>query len=151
MSMTINISRRVERCALAPLLLGVLCIVGDRIKGADNATTLTPTEARILVYLSPVGEEERGVGLDIAMEAQSSPHLNQADYYYFWVYNAKRELANGSVTIGYYAVNKHTADVWDTDEKRKLSSKPLLGVQKIVRESHHIDEGTMEKYRSRPF
>ncbi len=151
MSMTNKIAWQVERCALALLLLGILCIVNDRGKAADKTTTLSATEARILVYVSPVGEEQRASGFDIGMEAQSSAQLNQADYYYFWVYNAKREQSYGSVTIGYYAVNKHTAQVWDTDEEKQLSSKLLLGVQKIIRESHHIDEGTMEKYRSRPF
>jgi len=84
------------------------------------------------------------------MEQQTSAQLNQADYYYFWVYNAKRQ-SNGSVTIGYYAVNKHTADVWDTVEQKRISSRLMVGVQRIIRESHHIDEDTMGKYRSRPF
>jgi hypothetical protein len=151
MSMTNKSARQVESSGWALLLLlVVLFVVTDRSNAAENTTILSATEARILVYVSPVGEGLRASGSDIAMEQQTSAQLNQADYYYFWVYNAKRQ-SNGSVTIGYYAVNKHTADVWDTVEQKRTSSKLMVGVQRIIRESHHIDEDTMEKYRSRPF
>jgi len=151
MSMTNKIARQVESSGLALLLLlAVLFVLTDRSNAAENTTILSATEARILVYVSPVGERLRASGSDIAMEQQTSAQLNQADYYYFWVYNAKRQ-SNGSVTIGYYAVNKHTADVWDTVEQKRISSRLMVGVQRIIRESHHIDEDTMGKYRSRPF
>ena len=61
-----------------------------------------------------------------------------------------RQPSYGSVTVGYYAVSKHTADVWDTDENEELSGKLLLGVQKLIRKSHHIGEATMKKYSLRP-
>jgi len=73
------------------------------------------------------------------MEQQTSAQLDQANFYYFWVYNAKRQ-SNGSVTIGYYAVNKHTADVWDTVEQKQISSKLMVGVQRIIRGARHIGE-----------
>ena len=153
MPITRRVARQVGCCGLALLLLGCsLCrVASGQSKADEETTTLSVAEARILVYVSPVGERQRASGLDIAMEEQSSIQLNQADYYYFWVYNAKRKQSGGSVTIGYYAVNRHTGDVWDTDEKKQLSSNLMSGVQTIVRESHHIDEGTMEKYRNKPF
>lgn len=54
------------------------------------------------------------------------------------------------MTVGYYAINKHTAEVWDMDEDRQLSGKHLLDVQKLVRESHYIDEVTIKKYSASP-
>jgi hypothetical protein len=141
----------IERYALTLVVIALLCGVCKGNDAAADATPVTLAEAEIEIYLLPVGEAERQKGLDIAMEAQTSAQLNQADYHYFWVYNVKRKQSDGSVTIGYYAVNKHTAEVWDTDEKKQISSKLVLGIQRILRESHHIDEAAMEKYRSRPF
>ena len=150
MSLTNKIARQVEGSGLVLLGLTVLLFV-DRSSAAQNTTTLTATEAAILTYVSPVGDRQRAGGSDIALEQQTSAQLNQADYYYFWVYNAKRQQSSGSVTIGYYAVNKYTGDVWDTVEKKQLSSMLLIGVQRLIRESHHVDEGAMEKYRNRSF
>jgi hypothetical protein len=116
-----------------------------------GATPLTACEAKILVYISPVGEKLRASGLDIAMERQTNRQLNQGDYYYFWVYDAKREQSSSSVTIGYYAVNKHTGQVWDTDEKKQITSSLIRGVQALIRRSHNIDEATIEKYGNSPF
>lgn len=153
MSMTNKIARQVQSSGLALLVLAVLCFV-DRSSAAQNTTTLTATEAAILIYVSPMGEGLRAHGSDISMEQQTSAQLNQADYYYLWVYeayDAKRQESSGSVAIGYYAVNKYTGDVWDTTgEGKQLSGKLLQGAQRIVRESHHIDRATIEKYRSRP-
>jgi len=143
--------RRFGHWKWALLVLPALCALGQPVQAGGNTTTLTATEARVLVYISPVGEKLRASGLDIAMEQQTSPQLNQANYYYFWVYNAKRRQSAGSVTIGYYAVNKHTGQIWDTDEKKEISSKLVRGVQAIIRRSHHIDEATTEKYANRPF
>jgi len=133
-----------------PLLL-VFCALSGQAQTAGDTTTLTASEARILVYVSPVGAKLRASGFDAAMERQTNPQLNQADYYYFWVYNAKRRQSGGSVTIGYYAVNKHTGQVWDTDDKKEISSRLMRGVQAIIRESHRIDQATIEKYGNRPF
>ena len=151
MSVTNGVPRQLRRLGLALVLLGALHATGDRAGPSDNVSTLSAVEARILVYISPVGQRQREQGTDIAMEAQSSAQLNQADYYYFWVYDAKRREPSGSVTVGYYAVNRHTADVWDADLREPVSSRVLSGVQAIIRESRHIDRGTIEKYRSRPF
>jgi hypothetical protein len=136
---------------MALLLLSLLAVFSMWSGTADDAATLTLAEAKILVYVTPVGDRARRDGLDIALELQTSAQLNQADYYYFWVYNAKREQSSGSVTIGYFAVNKHTAEVWDTDTKKQISSDLVVGVQKIVRDFHHIDEPKIEKYWGRPF
>jgi len=143
-----GIGRGIGRRGL-PLLL-LLSVPGPWTEASTGATPLTQAEARILLYVSPAGQRLRDRGLDIAMELQTSEKLNQADYYYFWVYDSKKR-SNGSVTVGYYAVNKHTADLWDTETKARISSELVSGVQRIVRESHHIDQTTIAEYRKRRF
>jgi len=110
-------------------------------------------DAEILIYLLPVAKETRARGADISWERQSSPRLNQSDYFVFWVTNA-RPNPYGSSTIGYFAVNKHTADLWecggDEIDREAVTSAEIEGVQKILREANHIDQATVQKYRSRP-
>jgi hypothetical protein len=105
-------------------------------------------DAEILIYLLPQAHEIRKEGMDIGWELQTSPKLNQEDFYTFWVINAKRKHVNGSVTVGYFSVNKHTADIVD-NLGELVTSLELAGVQRILREGHHIDTATIQRYRSR--
>jgi hypothetical protein len=107
-------------------------------------------DAEILIYLLPVAKETRARGSDIAWERESGPSVNQDDYFVFWVTNA-RQNPYGSSTIGYFAVNKHNADVRQCGEDEPAVTSPETeGVQKILREALHIDQGTVQKYRFRP-
>ncbi len=105
-------------------------------------------EAEILIYLLPEAHQIRSEGMEIGWEVSTSPKLNQDDYFTFWVYSAKRK-GTGSVTVGHFAVNKHTADVWDSVLDKIISTNELQGVQKILRKGHRIDEETIKKYRFR--
>ncbi len=111
-------------------------------------------DAEILIYLLPVAKETRSRGSDIAWERELSARLNQSDYFVFWVTNA-RPNPYGSSTIGYFAVNKRTADVWECGgsgetDRGPLKSLEMEGVQRILRKAYHIDQQTVQKYRSRP-
>ena len=77
--------------------------------------------------------------MDIGWELQTSDKLNQRDFYTFWVINSKRPNTAGSVTVGYFSVNKHTAEVWDTNSDRVVGAAEIEGVQRILRRAHHID------------
>lgn len=116
----------------------------------DSATMITPAEAAVLVYVSPAGAPARATRSDVGVELQSDAKLNQTDYYYYWVYDA-RHTSHGSVTIGYYAVNKHTGEVWDTDQKKELSATLLSGVQRLLRRAHGISDGTIAAYHGRTY
>lgn len=109
---------------------------------------ITYADAEILIYLLPVAKQLRSSSMEIGWEEQTSSKLNQNDYYTFWVYNARRK-SYGSVTVGYFAVNKHTADVWDADSETLVLTPEIKGVQKILRDAHHIASATIEKYRGR--
>ena len=99
-------------------------VIADNVINPSDAQEINMTDAEILLYVSPTGEAVRARGSDIAMQRQTSVKLNQADYYFFWVYDSERH-SNGSVTVGYYAVNKHTAQVWDirTPCSHRLTSR----------------------------
>lgn len=148
MPLRTNIVRRSLRWGWAVALLLSLCGVSGWAQASSEATTVTPTEARILIYVCPAAAAERQKGYDIAMEQQTSMKLDQMNYYYFWVYNATRQQSSGSVTVGYYAVNKHTGQVWNIDDNNEATSRLLKGVQAIIRKSHHIDKATIEEYSS---
>jgi hypothetical protein len=139
----VRISALVAICAFT-----VVCMSVTATEAAD-AQAISETEAQILIYVSPFAEKLRAEGLDVALDQETSDKLNQADYYYFWVYDSKRQ-SNGSVTIGHFAVNKHTAEVWDTTADKELSGKPLSGTQSLIRRSNHISADTIKKYTSRP-
>jgi len=119
-------------------------------KLATSAEQIAPHEAEILIYLLPQAQELRKQGMDVGWELQTSPKLNQRDFYTYWVVNSKRPNVEGSVTVGYFSVNKYTAEVWDdNDEKVKvLDAGELEGVERILRRAHHIDEVTLHKFSS---
>jgi hypothetical protein len=128
------------------LLVGI----GGTTGAQDHKAVVSLTEAKILIFVSPIAEDVRRKGMDIGVELQTSSQLNQTDYYYFWVYNNERAHSGGSVTIGYYAVSKYTANVWNVDTSQRVSGKLLGDIQTILREEHGIDESTVKRYQSSP-
>lgn len=104
-------------------------------------------EAEILIYLLPEAVEIRREGMDVGWEFQDSDAYNQKDFYIFWVYNRDR-TGTGSITIGYFAVNKHNADVWDLDFERLVAGKEIERVQGILRKAHSISEDTIQNFRA---
>lgn len=109
-------------------------------------------EAEILIYLLPDAQEVRKQGMEVGWELQTGPDFDQKDFFVFWVVNATRPHVHGSRTLGYYAVNRHTADVSDFSIEavnQFVLSKELEGVRRILRKAHHIDDATITKYRSR--
>jgi hypothetical protein len=116
-------------------------------QGAGPSEQISQTEAEILIYLLPEAQQVRADGMDIGWHLETSPALNQRDFYTFMVFDATRRNA-GSVTIGFFAVNKWSAEVWDVDLGRLVSSTELRGIQTILRRAHHVDAQTVERYRN---
>jgi hypothetical protein len=108
---------------------------------------IAPYEGEILIYVLPEAQELRSQGMDVGWEREKNPKLNQRDFYTYWVVNSKRPNVQGSVTIGYFSVNRHTAEVWDDNGKR-VDNSELAGIEKILRQAHHIDEATLRKFGS---
>ncbi len=136
------------------MLLVALCLsrLGspDAPQGSEqDATAITYPEAEILVYITPQAQRVRAEGFDVGWDHTISARLNQTDYFFFYLFNSKRR-SSGSVTVGNYAVNKHTGDVWDQTEEKLLRGAELEGVQKILRDQHRITEQVILEFRSRP-
>ncbi|MBZ5647692.1 MAG: hypothetical protein LAN37_10760 [Acidobacteriia bacterium] len=136
--------------ALLILLVASASIPRSSTAAETAPSLVTLTEAEILVYFVPQAMQVRAEGMDIGWEEDSSPKDNRKDFYYFFLYNAKRPNA-ANATIGHFAVNKHTADVWNAVTLEMVASRELAGIQKILRRAHHIDQRTMEKYKSTNF
>jgi len=111
-------------------------------------TELNEYDAEILVYLLPTSVMTRANGRKVGWELQSNPELNQKDFFVFYVYDLSAP-DSGSPTIGYFAINKHTADVWDMSAERSVESEDLLAVQKILRRGHCVDETVLKTYASK--
>src|SRR5690242_11186417 len=105
-------------------------------------------EAEILIYLLPQAKELRNQGMDVGWELEPGNRLDKEDFYTFWVVNSKRPNVEGSVTVGYFSVNKHTAVIWDDDTGKTVSATELAGIQRILRQAHHIDQSILQKFSS---
>jgi hypothetical protein len=131
--------------------------------GADGGENLSPTitidEAKSLMNLLPVVEELRAEGMDVKWDVQAVPTMNNKDYYFFWIYNAtaQKERDIGFISVGNYAVNKHTADVraWQVshdvsfgDDGVLVIQNELERLQEELRKKHNITPGSIQEYRS---
>jgi hypothetical protein len=87
--------------------------VNDANSDENPPPTITISEAGDLINLLPATKELRAKGMDVRWDVQANSTMNNRDYYFFWIYNAtaQKERDIGSISVGNYAVNKHTADV----------------------------------------
>jgi hypothetical protein len=129
---------------------------GCKVPGFDVHGSLpqsiTGTEAAILVNLVPVVTDLRSKGAMVDWEYQSNidiPEINARDYDFFLFYKGSAK-AKGSAVIGRFAVNMHTADVWDVNSKQMVRSREIDDVQTVLRREHSITAWWVEQYRNRP-
>ncbi|MEJ2079534.1 MAG: hypothetical protein P8020_19370 [Acidobacteriota bacterium] len=102
------------------------------------------TEAKILVTLTDVAQQTMAHGWPIEWHATKSP-----DWFFFSAYNVGRTNPGGSVTLGHFAVNRHTATVWEAVSGTLVSSPAMGVVQRILREDRGITPDDIEKWSSR--
>jgi hypothetical protein len=125
---------------LALRLMIFLTLIGN-IKFAwttELSEPLTLSEAEILIYLMPASRQLRLQGFDVGWDLERSS-IQSADSFRFQVFNAKRKCPEGcSTTIGYFAVDKRTAQVEDLDAQRIVTDEEIRGVQAILRKEHHL-------------
>lgn len=95
----------------------------------------------------PASVAARSKGGTVRWELQTSPQLNQANFFVFYVYDVGA-ASSSSPTIGYFAVNKHTAEVWDMGVAGYVKNPDLLGVQQILRKGHCIADMEIKRYTS---
>jgi WD40 repeat protein len=126
--------------------------------GEKLSPTITLDEAKDLMNLLPATKELRAKGMDVKWDVRAVPTMNNRDYYFFWIYNvtAQKESDVGSISVGNYAVNKHTADVrvWQVsydvfygDDGILVSSNELERLQEELRKKHGVDSTSIQEYR----
>jgi hypothetical protein len=99
------------------------------------------TEAKILVTLTDVAQQTMAHGWPIEWHATKSP-----DWFFFSAYNVGRTNPGGSVTLGHFAVNRHTATVWEAVSGTLVSSPAMGVVQRILRDDRGITPEDVEKW-----
>jgi len=170
---SVDFARAARFYALSALFIGLLPVSPVRTSppvdgsesqlGTDRDTNPSPTvtivEAEGLINLLPVVKELRAKGMDVKWDVQSVPTMNNTDYYFFWIYNATAQKARdiGSISVGNYAVNKHTADVrvWQVshdvsygDDGVLVTTNELERLQEELRAKQRIDSTAIQQYRS---
>jgi len=124
----------------------------------DLAQTITVEEAASLLDVLPVTKELRAKGMVVKWDRQSVPTMNNRDYYFFWVFNCTAQKSGdiGSISIGNYAVNKHTVDVrvWQVShdvfygaDGTLVAANELERLQDELRKKHSIDSASFQEYR----
>jgi hypothetical protein len=119
---------------------------------------ITLEEAQALIGLLPATKELRAKGMVVKWDMQTVPTMNNNDYYFFWVYNATAQAQRdiGSISVGDYAVNRHTADVrvWQVSDEvfygndgELVTANDLEQLQEELRKKHGIDSNLLQKYR----
>jgi hypothetical protein len=123
----------------------------------EEVPTITVLEARGVINLLPVIKDLRAKGTAVGSQERAVPRMNNADYYFFYVYDVKKvQERDPSQGIGNYAVNKHTADVrvWEVSNDIFLGNDGVLvisgelqQVQEELRRKYGIDPTLVQKYR----
>ena len=155
--------------AVRSLVLVCLCsfltnlTFGQKVASSDGAenvsATITCAEAEELIKLLPVTKELRAKGMDVKWDVQDVATMNNQDYYFFWIYNvtAQKERDIGSISVGNYAVNKHTAEVraWQVspdvsygDDGVLVTTNELEQLQGELRKRRGTDSTAIQRYRS---
>lgn len=143
---------KITRLLFITLVL-LISLAGVEAQEAAKAhSVLSVTDARILVYLSPAAKAVRRAGFDVYMEQAKSEAYNQSDYYVFQMFDT-RPCEACSANVGFFAVNKRSADVRDLDASERyplVSSAELKGVQSLLRDAHGITSEMVKRYRNLP-
>jgi hypothetical protein len=133
--------------------------VTDANRDDDPPPTISMSEAGDLINLLPAIKELRAKGMDVKWDVQTGATMNDKDYYFFWIYNvtAQRQRDIGSISVGNFAVNKHTADmrawqvsneVFNGGDGVLVTTTELERLQEELRKKHGIDSALIQEYRS---
>jgi hypothetical protein len=128
-------------------------------RDANLSPTITTAEAGDLINSLPAVKELHAKGMDVKWDLRAIPNMNNTDFYFFWVYNvtAQKKGDISSISVGNYAVNKHSGDVqaWSVsqdvfhgDDGAPVITNELRQLQDELRKKHGIDSRLIEESRS---
>lgn len=116
-------------------------------RGHSPATSLTPAEAEILVYVSPYAHQVRSSGFDI-IPSRTDVRQQPGFVDFYVVTTAPKPKGGGLETPAYFAINVRTGTLWDAGSGTRVESTELRDVQGVIRKSHNIGPGTLARYDS---
>jgi hypothetical protein len=124
-----------------------LWLAGQPAAAAPNPapTLVTLEEARQLVRAIPdVAAQLHGTS---GLTLDPPPATPECAFFMFRAWHDTGP-DHGSNLVGWYTVNKRTADVWDGNGQSTLVTDPHVAkLQKTIRGRHNIDDAVIKKYR----
>jgi hypothetical protein len=128
---------------MVPAMLLTVTLAFTLVAAAEsNCAAISSRDAEILIYLMPVADQLRAEGMDIGWERQPTIEKQNPGAYAFWVYNSRRP-SDGSITIGYYLVNKCTGVVREDETGEVVTSPVMERVRKIMTATGKHSRGAM--------
>ena len=70
---------------------------------------------------------------------------DQANFPTFYFFSANYAQDHSAPTLGHFAVNRNTADLWDVELCKKLSTSALRTAQRFLRNRIHLSERDYRK------
>jgi hypothetical protein len=130
--------------AMITVLLAGFSAKEGKAANACNPSTLTDDEAQILLYVSPPAVLARESGTDVVFERSEPDEQFPAGRFFVAAITSLRptrlsSLGNGD--LGYFIVDKQTAEVQSLGDLSTVKGKELGRVQALLRHSHCISEG----------
>ena len=131
----------------AIVLLGSVIGTAAPLKRVNQhaATLLSRYEAEILVQVLPEAHYCRAHGSEVGIE----PEGEDEAYFQFWLFG-KGPIDGASPNVGYFAVNRHTAEVWRTVPLEREVDPELHVIQELIRQIHGIGPAEISKYDAPP-
>ena len=133
---------------LCHLIAIVLLALAVPAAAAEKPKPLSTRDAEWLLHSVPAAVELQQQGFNLGRELQTSSAFNQRDWFIFWAYNATRKCDGCSVTVGHFAVNRHTGEVFDMDLNSFVATPQLAAAQKMLRDKRRITQEVIRKHQS---
>ena len=109
------------------------------------STLVTLEEAKQLVRAIPNVAAEMHGSSGLALDPP--PASAECGFFMFRAWHDTGP-EHASTLVGWYTVNKRTADVWDGNGESKLIDEPHVAkLQTTIRARHKIDDAVIAKYR----
>jgi len=132
---------------MGPPLLTVTLAVAVHLQGRGDAVARKLPEEQatnlLRTYLRGEGYDTKGARLDIE-RGQDPDKKAHSDFYLYSVYV---DTPQRLVTIGSYAVDVRTADIWDRMACTRVESSSIASLQEQIREASGLSPSELKRLR----
>lgn len=117
------------------------CFLAGALRAADGTGQITREEGANLVkkWLTGAGYHTRSNHFILDSDPDRS---NFPEFYFF---SASYEQEQSAPTLGHFAVNRRSADLWDWESCKKLSNSTLRTTQRSLRSKMGLAERDYRK------